>query len=156
MIKLWTHRGFFKRIKWRASNLPFLPSDPRPHERIVSLNWGNQEGFTCSLKQYTNNMNKNINVWGDLPDRDPLDKDPPRTENPWTKTLWTEAPWTETPLWTESQTGVKTLPCLNKVKFNWLCLIKFTRNHGGKAEHPFSDYYLVNDYYVKLMWNIDQ
>ena len=66
------------------------------------------------------------------PDRDILDKD-----TSWTDTRWTETPRTETPLWTEnptpgqrtpprteSQTGVKTLPCRNFVA-------------GGKKPHTF-------------------
>ena len=65
-------------------------------------------------------------------DRDPLPgQRPPWIEIPWTETPWTETLWTETPMdkdpldrdphrepppppqWTESQTGVKTLPTRN-------------------------------------------
>ena len=64
---------------------------------------------------------------GGLLDRDPLDRDPPRTETPpdrdpldrdtapLTESPLTETPGQRPPLWTEPQTGVKTLPYRNFV-----------------------------------------
>ena len=46
-----------------------------------------------------------VTAWGVFLTETPLDRDSPCTETPWQKP----------PLWTESQTGVKTLPCRNFV-----------------------------------------
>ena len=48
-------------------------------------------------------------------DRDPLERDPPEERPPDRDIPWTEILRTKNPLWTELQTGVKTLPCRNFV-----------------------------------------
>ena len=82
--------------------------------QIIETRMHSSRMRTAHSLQYRGSLSRGVCLTETPLDRDPLDRDPPGQRPPWSCDLWCMLEQRPPP-WTESQIGVKTLPCRNFV-----------------------------------------